>query len=58
MVSAAAVTPAPRVVGMIIWPKASVAGRASLPLNPASQALDCGRYYTAREWERSAVFWG
>ena len=34
LVSAAAVIPAPRVVGTIIGPKASVAGPASLPLNP------------------------
>ena len=32
--SAAAVIPAPRVVGTIIWPKASVAGCTSFPLNP------------------------
>jgi hypothetical protein len=36
LVSAAAVIPAPRVVGTIIGPKASVAGLASLPLNPAA----------------------
>ncbi len=32
LVSAAAVIPAPRVVGTIIGPKASVAGSTSLPL--------------------------
>jgi hypothetical protein len=57
-VSAAAVIPAPRVVGTIIGPKASVAGPASLPLNPAAQQMGCGRYYRARRRERQAVLYG
>jgi hypothetical protein len=36
LVSAAAVIPAPRVVGTFIGPKASVAGSTSLPLNPTA----------------------
>ncbi len=36
LVSAAAVIPAPRVVGTIIGPKASVAGPTSPPLNPTA----------------------
>ena len=58
LVSAAAVIPAPRVVGTIIGPKASVAGHASLPLNPAAQRLGCGGYYVARRRERQAVLSG
>jgi hypothetical protein len=57
-VSAAAVIPAPRVVGTIIGPKASVAGTASLPLNPPAQQLGCGGYYSARRRERQAVLSG
>ncbi len=45
LVSAAAVIPALRVVGMIIGLKASVAGLASFLLNPATQSLDRGKYY-------------
>ena len=52
LVSAAAVTPAARVVGTIIGPKASVAGHASLPVNPAAQRLGFGGYYLARRRER------
>ena len=54
LVSAAAVIPAPRVVGTIIGPKASVAGSTSLPLNPPAQQLGCGGYYRARRRERQA----
>ena len=53
--SAAAVIPALRVVGMLIGPKAFVAGSASPPLNPAIQLLDCGRYCRARGRERPTV---
>jgi len=58
LVSAAAVIPAPRVVRMFIGPKASVAGFASLRLNPAAQQMGCRRYYKARERERQTVFGG
>jgi hypothetical protein len=58
LVSAAAVIPAPRVVGTIIGPKASVAGSASPPLNPTAQQVGCGGYYRARRQERQAVLSG
>jgi hypothetical protein len=54
-VSAAAVIPAPRVVGMIIGSKAFVAGRKSSPLNPTIQSLGCGEYFLAWGRGRSAV---
>ena len=56
--SAAAVIPAPRVVGTIIGPKASVAGLASPLLNPAIQSPGCRGYCWARGWERPTVFPG
>ena len=56
--SAAAVIPALRVVGMLIGPKASVAGWASSPLNPTIQSLGCGGYCPARGRERPSVFPG
>ena len=56
--SAAAVIPAPRVVRTFIGPKASVAGYASLRLNPTAQQMGCRRYYIARERERQTVFGG
>ena len=56
--SAAAVIPAPRVVGTIIGPKASVAGSASPPLNPAAQQMGRGGYYRAEEaGEASGTQW-
>jgi hypothetical protein len=58
LVSAAAVIPAPRVVRTIIGPKASVAGLASLRLNPPAQQMGRWRYYKTREWERQTVFGG
>ena len=58
LVSAAAVIPAPRVVGTIIGPKASVAGPASLPLNPAAQRMGRGGYCRTRRRERQAVLSG
>jgi hypothetical protein len=58
LVSAAAVIPAPRVVRTFIGPKASVAGFASLRLNPPAQQMGRWRYYRAREWERQTVFSG
>ena len=42
LVSAAAVIPAPRVVGTFIGPKASVAGPASPPLKPTAQPWERG----------------
>ena len=56
--SAAAVIPARRVVGMIIGLKASVAGLSSLLLNPTIQSLDCRRYCQARGREKPTVFSG
>ena len=56
--SAAAVIPALRVVGMIIGPKASVAGWTSPLLNPTIQSLVCGGYCPARGRERPPVFPG
>ena len=53
--SAAAVIPAPRVVGTIIGSKASVAGRKSSPLNPTIQSSGCGEYSSAWGRGRSAV---
>jgi hypothetical protein len=54
-VSAAAVIPALRVVGMLIGPKAFVACLASPPLNPTIQSLGCGGYCPARGRERPTV---
>ena len=56
--SAAAVIPALRVVGMIIGPKASVAGWISPLLNPTIQSLVCGGYCPAWGRERPPVFPG
>ena len=56
--SAAAVIPAPRVVGTIIGPKASVAGLASPPLKPTIQSLECGGYCQTRGRERPTVLLG
>ncbi len=53
--SAAAVIPALRVVGMFIGPKAFVACLASPPLNPTIQSLGCGGYCPARGRERPTV---
>ena len=49
--SAAAVIPAPRVVGTIIGPKASVACFVGLMLNPFAQRMVCMRYHIARRRE-------
>ncbi len=56
--SAAAVIPALRVVGMFIGLEASVAGLTSLPLNLPIQSLDRGGYCWARGRKRPTVFSG
>ena len=58
LVSAAAVIPAPRVVGTVIGSKASVAGRKSSPLNPTIQSLGCGEYSSTWGRGRSTVVQG
>ncbi|BFI74241.1 hypothetical protein YN1HA_3390 [Sulfurisphaera ohwakuensis] len=53
--SAAAVTPAPRVVGTLTGPKAPVAGPLSRPLKTRAQPGKWGRYWWARGRERLGV---
>ena len=56
--SAAAVIPAPRVVGTFIGPKASVAGPVSPSLNPRAQPVGWEGYCRARGRERPRVLAG
>ncbi len=56
--SAAAVIPAPRVVGTFIGPKASVARPVGPRLNPIAQRLGRMGYRRARRRERRTVLRG
>ncbi len=56
--SAAAVIPAPRVVGTFIGPKASVARSVGPRLNPIAQRLGRMGYRRARRRERRTVLRG
>ena len=56
--SAAAVIPTPRVVGMFTGLEASVACLISSLLNPMSQALGGREYCETGEWKKPAVLFG